>query len=655
MANNKRISELTKVSASNATDEFVLSRGSTNVSIESQYLTALSSSYALTASYAISSSVEIKLEITSSFAQTASYAYSTTILSGSSSDARNELVTKISGSSIAPISSLSSSLTTTDQAISLSVATLSGSASTSRNAIVASISGSSTTPISALSSSASTSRNAIVASISGSSIALSASLTTTDQAISASVATLSGSASDARNNITNVLSSSYALTASYAVSSSVEIKQEISSSYAQTSTSASYALTASHALNVPATASYAITSSYAISSSHEVTHEISSSYSQTSSYSVTASYALNGGSGGGVTANPTNSIIPVNSSGSFIDSPFSVVAGTGDPSFPTSLSGGTFKLRINGTYSANPGGGQLYLASGNPSFVNWDDIELGGGTPSIRISRYNTQGTGTPESPPDGFTTTNTNANLYLIIYQYATNYAIYHVNSVIQNSDTPQTVDITFDQLVESEGTVLDSGGNPLLIDGVNGAFGIQFATGQSTLRESSISTTSILASSGFTGSLLGTSSYAVTASYALNGGSGSNPSIGSVGYNTLDNSFKTRASNVILSSGTTSAIIDFDSSAIFEITTPTDTTATTLNFDNAEIGMSKMVLIVNQGTAGSGTITLGQTTGTGTFIRASSDDIVRTASITNYLQITCIGESGDDRTFVYTVGTAQ
>jgi hypothetical protein len=126
-------------------------------------------------------------------------------------------------------------------------------------------------------------------------------------------------------------------------------------------------------------------------------------------------------------------------------------------------------------------------------------------------------------------------------------------------------------------------------------------------------------------------------------------------VEYSMLDSSFKARASNVTLSSGTTSAIIDFTSSAVFEITTPTDSTATTLNFDNAEIGMSKMVLIVNQGTAGSGTITLGQTTGTGTFIRTSSDDIVRTISTTNYLQITCIAESSNDRTFVYTVGTAQ
>ncbi len=64
-----------------------------------------------------------------------------TALSGSASDARNELVTKISGSSTAPIAALSASLTTTDQAISSSVASLSGSASDARNAIVSDISG----------------------------------------------------------------------------------------------------------------------------------------------------------------------------------------------------------------------------------------------------------------------------------------------------------------------------------------------------------------------------------------------------------------------------------------------------------------------------------------------------------------------------------
>ena len=114
-----------------------------------------------------------------------------TSLSGSASDARNELVTKISGSSTAPIAALSSSLTTTDQIISSSVAALSGSASDARNVL------------GAISGSASDARNELVTKISGSSTLpisnLSASLTTTDQAISASVAALSGSASDARN------------------------------------------------------------------------------------------------------------------------------------------------------------------------------------------------------------------------------------------------------------------------------------------------------------------------------------------------------------------------------------------------------------------------------------------------------------------------
>ena len=52
-------------------------------------------------------------------------------------------------------------------------------------------------------------------------------------------------------------------------------------------------------------ASYALTASYAISSSHEITHEVSSSYAQTAtsaSYALTASYALNGGGGSGFPA-----------------------------------------------------------------------------------------------------------------------------------------------------------------------------------------------------------------------------------------------------------------------------------------------------------------------------------------------------------------
>ena len=57
------------------------------------------------------------------------------------------------------------------------------------------------------------------------------------------------------------------------------------SSYATYAKTSGAAITASHAL-------HALTASYAISSSHEIVHELSSSYSQTSSYAVTASYVL---------------------------------------------------------------------------------------------------------------------------------------------------------------------------------------------------------------------------------------------------------------------------------------------------------------------------------------------------------------------------
>ena len=581
MANNKRISELTKVSASNATDEFVLSRGSTNVSIESQYLTALSSSYALTASYAISASVEIKLEITSSFAQTASYAYSTTILSGSSSDARNELVTKISGSSIAPISSLSSSLTTTDQVISGSVKALSGSASDARIALSSSLvateqqlssslvftnksqstlivgnlnqafvtlpaqitAKADTTYVdnqdTALSSSASTARDT-----------LSGSLTITDKAISSSLAALSGSASDARSTLKP---DPFPYTGTAVISSSI-------SSTALIVTGSENSLSGS-----------ALFLGNVYVDGDLTTKGLIITGGLTTTRDVTV--------GDDLTVKDTTTL--------------NRITKIGFEGIPSGLN--DYNLIVSKSAARN----------GAAQFVG--DVLINGGLTSSNLAYPTTDGTANQSLLTDGFGTL----------------------------SFGDASVDITSTTGYATFSSSLQS---------TDQAISASVATLSGSASDARNNITNVLSSS-----------YALTASYALNGGSGSNPSIGSVGYNTLDNSFKTRASNVLLSSGTTSAIIDFSSSAIFEITTPTDTTATILNFDNAEIGMSKMVLIVNQGTAGSGTITLGQTTGTGTFIRASSDDIVRTASITNYLQITCIGESGDDRTFVYTVGTAQ
>ena len=118
-------------------------------------------------------------------------------LSGSASDARNQLATDY----IAADTALSASLTTTDQTISSSVATLSGSASDARNALATDYIAADT--------------------------ALSASLTTTDQTISASVATLSGSASTARkeyiNNINQTTQNAFDYSYGNGTSGTVEI------------------------------------------------------------------------------------------------------------------------------------------------------------------------------------------------------------------------------------------------------------------------------------------------------------------------------------------------------------------------------------------------------------------------------------------------
>ena len=166
-------------------------------------------------------------------------------LSGSASDARNLLV--------GDNSALSASLTVTDQAISSSVATLSGSASDARNVLVTKISGSSVAPIAALSASLTVTDQSIsssVASLSGSASdarnlivtdnsALSASLTVTDQAISSSVATLSGSASDARDLLVTKISGSSTAAISALSASLTSTDQVISSSVATLSGSAS--------------------------------------------------------------------------------------------------------------------------------------------------------------------------------------------------------------------------------------------------------------------------------------------------------------------------------------------------------------------------------------------------------------------------------
>ena len=649
---NKKISELVKATSSNATDEFVLSRGATNVSIQAQYISALSASYALTASYAVSSSVEIKQEITSSYAETASYAYSTDILSGSSSDARNELVTKISGSSIASIAALSASLTLTNQAISSSVATLSSSAA-----------------------SALTTYSASTATYLSSSIS-------TATVLTSSFSETSSFSNTSSYSLTSV-SASHALTASYAISSSHEITHEISSSYSQTS---SYAVTASYALNGGGGGSTNPTNNFIPLRSDATTFIDSPISVQTGSISYQPSALVTTGTlsvppsstfafsnlGNGASLYVTGADFfgftignriritdTVGTAEAIISSfneptevpfigltPIPGVDYSGAPTLSnangtitfteleevtipglTHITGSTFGESISGSFTGsflgNLEGSSSYAVTASYAISSSHEITHEISSSYAETASYALNGGGVTYSST--YVTANITAEENKVyVFEQSTPYTLTLPLSpsggdsiFISNRSTIST------NSVNGNGEKIMGDTQNLNLDIPTAAFRLMYTTGNQ--------------------------------GWVVLGALGSNSAIGSVGYDALDNSFKTRASNVTLSSGTTSAIIDFDSSSIFEITTPTDTTATTLNFDNAEIGMSKMVLIVNQGTAGSGTITLGQTTGTGTFIRASSDDIVRTASITNYLQITCIGESGDDRTFVYTVGTAQ
>jgi hypothetical protein len=128
---------------------------------------------------------------------------------------------------------------------------------------------------------------------------------------------LTGTASTASywsGSINNALSASYALTASHATN------VPETASFANNATSASYALTASFALNVPETASFALTASYwsgsiinAQTASYVVLAQSASYWSgsiqnavsaafadlaNSASFASTASFALNGGGGG---------------------------------------------------------------------------------------------------------------------------------------------------------------------------------------------------------------------------------------------------------------------------------------------------------------------------------------------------------------------
>ena len=130
------------------------------------------------------------------------------------------------------------------------------------------------------------------------------------------------------------LISNLEVTASYATTADASI----SASYAQTSTSASHALVADVALNVPVTASYAVSASYAISSSHSdisdfaftatsasyatiATLALSSSHANNSDTATSSSYAATSTSASfALTASFAENVTPINTGSFYLSS-----------------------------------------------------------------------------------------------------------------------------------------------------------------------------------------------------------------------------------------------------------------------------------------------------------------------------------------------
>ena len=147
------------------------------------------------------------------------------------------------------------------------------------------------------------------------------SIQTASYSFSSSLAVFSNQASSSffareSQNAQTATSASYALTASY-------LEGERSASYVSSSTSGNtITFTKSDGLQVTneiVSSSYALTASYAISASHEILQKISSSYSDTSSYAITASYALSGDPNTYISSSVVGNAIIFNKAGGLTD------------------------------------------------------------------------------------------------------------------------------------------------------------------------------------------------------------------------------------------------------------------------------------------------------------------------------------------------
>ena len=362
------------------------------------------------------STFDITVDTGSSTADSASFSTRVTDLEDFSSSLDVTYVTE--AELVAATASLSSSLTTTDQTISSSVATLSGSASDSRNLIVSSISGAFSIPAGTVSSSAQTIANLPAGTVSGS---VQVSDITGSSIITGSVQgnTLTFTKGDLTTFDLLVITSSggggstntgsLLTTASVSETTMSFTKGDASTFevYITASVSASYAQTASLLLGSVETASFAFTSSFVTASNVHGPHGISSVATASKVDPVTAltgleNYAddtaatIGGIKFGGLYRNGNFVLIRVTNP--YVDSHY--LTGWSDANFITSGAGLTgflsqgnpwsFGFRLAGTIPASFGNGITSFSTdtgavavrnfGNVQFNSWMHSNVSAGT-----------------------------------------------------------------------------------------------------------------------------------------------------------------------------------------------------------------------------------------------------------------------------------
>ena len=355
---------------------------------------------------------------------------------------------------------------------------------------------------------------------------------TSSYAISSSYSENAASSSVAQSSL-------YALSSSYSVSSSYS-ENTTSSSYALSSSYADNSISSSYALN----AGSAVSSSYATSSSYAL-NSTSASIATTSSYALTASYVT-----GGSNASGSNNYVPKFSGSTYLTN--SEIYDNGTEVLVGTAGSAGAKLYVVETRNGYNAGQFVAYGTGIPLYASnvftGDLLRLVNITGSVFSVKNNGDTTITGSlTVTKGITGSLAGTASYALTASYydgsvvSSSYALsssYAVSaSYAPNTTFPYTGSaiITGSLIVTGSTKLYNSGSTVLEVSGSNGALftitddltGDLFTVQSGSINLFNISSSgvtvlsgSLTATNGFTGSLLGTASYAtnsLSSSYAL------------------------------------------------------------------------------------------------------------------------------------------